>query len=230
MRPIAVLRPEPGASATAGRIAAAGMTALRLPLFAVVPVAWQVPDPAGFDSLLLTSANAVRHAGEGLRSLAGLPVLAVGQATADAARAAGLTVAVTGTHGVGALGEWAQAMGFARALHLAGRDRTEALALAADTRVVYASERVDPPADAVAALGGAVALVHSPRAGSALRDVAGDLRPSIRVVAISAEALEAIGGGWDSTAIAALPSDAALIDAARTLAIDPPAMREDKAP
>jgi uroporphyrinogen-III synthase len=35
-----------------------------MPLFAIVPLDWTAPDPAQFDGLVLTSANAVRHAGE----------------------------------------------------------------------------------------------------------------------------------------------------------------------
>ena len=34
-----------------------------MPLFEVEPVAWEAPDAGGFDGLLLTSANAVRHGG-----------------------------------------------------------------------------------------------------------------------------------------------------------------------
>ena len=84
-RPIVVLRPEPGNRVTAAAIEGRGLRAIRLPLFAVQPVAWQAPDPAGFDALLLTSANAVRHGGAGLARLLSLPVFAVGEATADAA-------------------------------------------------------------------------------------------------------------------------------------------------
>ena len=57
-----------------------------MPLFSVESLAWKVPDAASFDALLLTSANAVRQAGAGLTQLRGLPVHAVGAATATAAR------------------------------------------------------------------------------------------------------------------------------------------------
>src|SRR3546814_9776925 len=50
-----------------------------------------------FDALLLTSAFAAREAGPEIARLATLPVYAVGDATARAAEAAGLTVAMTGT-------------------------------------------------------------------------------------------------------------------------------------
>ena len=44
MRRIAVLRPEPGNARTAAAVEAMGFAAIRLPLFAVVPLAWTVPD------------------------------------------------------------------------------------------------------------------------------------------------------------------------------------------
>src|SRR5690349_3328000 len=91
-----VLRPEPGASATAERAKALGLDPLVVPLFEVEPVEWQAPEPAGFDGLLLTSANAVRQAGVQLERLRGLKAYAVGGATAEAARKAGFDIAATG--------------------------------------------------------------------------------------------------------------------------------------
>ena len=102
-RTLAVLRPEPGNAATVARARAAGFATLSLPVFAVVPLAWDVPDPADYDALILTSANAVRHAGAGLDRLRVLPVFAVGARTAAAARAAGFDVAQTGCEDAAAL-------------------------------------------------------------------------------------------------------------------------------
>nr|WP_241769309.1 uroporphyrinogen-III synthase [Sphingomonas melonis] len=97
---VLVVRPEPGTARTLARLRALGVDAAAFPLFATVPVPWQAPDPAAHDALLITSANAVRHAGPTLAALAHLPVIAVGAQTAAAARAAGLAVAVVGTGGV----------------------------------------------------------------------------------------------------------------------------------
>ena len=82
MRPVVVLRPEPGASRTAARAEALGLDARVVPLFAIVPIEWSAPDPSDFDGIVLTSANAVRHGGEQLDELKALPVHAVGEATA----------------------------------------------------------------------------------------------------------------------------------------------------
>lgn len=215
MRPLAVLRPEPGNAATAARIAAAGGVAIRLPLFAVRALDWTVPDPAAHDALFLTSANAVRHAGPRLAALAGLPVHAVGPATAAAAEAAGLRVAAVGAADAAALARSAAEAGVRRALHLAGRDRASAaLPGVSATVAVYASEAVavDP-----AVLAGTVALVHSPRAGARLAELVA-ARAAVAVAALSAPAAEAAGAGWARIAVAAAPDDAALVAAALRLA------------
>ena len=128
MRRTIVLRPEPGAGATVERARQRGLDARAVPLFTIDPVPWDAPDAADFDGLLLTSANAVRCAGPGLERLRVLPVHAVGDATAEAARAAGLTVASAGNAGVEAL--LAAIDPQMRLLHLSGEQRR----LPAETR------------------------------------------------------------------------------------------------
>ncbi len=207
-RALAVLRPEPGNAATAARIAALGLVAIRLPLFAVRALDWKAPDPAAYDALLLTSANAVRHGGDALVTLWPLPVFAVGEATAAAARARGFTVAATGDGGAEAI--VARAAG-RRLLHLTGSEHRAVAGV--EAIAVYASEplAIDP-----APIEGQVALVHSPRAAAALAAIAE--RPRVRVAAISAAAAAAAGAGWAGVAVAAAPTDHALIAAARRLA------------
>ena len=120
---ILVLRPEPGAGETARRARERGLEAIAVPLFTVGPMSWELPDPAQFDALLLTSANAVRHGGEQLGNLRGLPVHAVGEATAAAARNAGFGIASSGDAGVDRLlGSIDQDL---RLLHLCGTERRE---------------------------------------------------------------------------------------------------------
>ncbi|MBN2970620.1 uroporphyrinogen-III synthase [Roseomonas aeriglobus] len=205
-RALAVLRPEPGNGATAARIEALGHVALRLPLFAIRPLDWNAPDPADFDSLVLSSANAVRAGGPDLARLLPLPVHAVGRATALAAEAAGFTVAAVGEGGVDALDPPG------RVLRLVGRDHRASSA--ARTIVVYASEGLTPD---LSALVDATALLHSPRAAARLADRVAD-RSRVAIAAISAAALAAAGPGWRMTAVADRPTDAALIAAALTLA------------
>jgi len=221
-RPIAVLRPEPGNAATAARIAAAPASPSAGTLFDLRPVDWIPADPGEFDALLLTSANAPRLAGPGIRALERLAVYAVGAATAAAARAAGLDIAYTGTGDGAELVKAAADRGVRRALLLAGRDRAAADdPVIARTITVYASVARDVAAAALDQLAGSVVLAHSPRAArrfAALADLAGLDRATIRMAAISAAAADAAGTGWDRLAAAAVPTDAALLDLARTLA------------
>ena len=213
MKSYAVLRPEPGNSATAARLRALGHRVVQLPLFEVAPLGWSPPDPAGFDALLLTSANAVRHAGPGLAELEALPVLAVGAATAAAARAAGVTVAITADAAalIGA------AQGHARLLHLSGQETT----VSGDERVaqaipVYASNPRTVTATELQTLAGTTALLHSARAAQLLGDLvdaAGIDRATIALAALSPAVAAAAGDGWARIAIAAAPTDSALIAA-----------------
>jgi uroporphyrinogen-III synthase len=95
---VLVTRPEPGASRTAARLRALGIVPVVLPLSRTVPLPVE-PLPALFDAVLATSANALRHAPDHLvQGLSGLPLLAIGGATATAARQRGFR-AVTSADG-----------------------------------------------------------------------------------------------------------------------------------
>jgi uroporphyrinogen-III synthase len=233
-RTLAVLRPEPGNAATLARAEAAGFAAISLPLFEVRALGWDVPDPAAYDALILTSANALRFGGEGLTALTRLPVFAVGPHTAAAARAAGFAVTTVGDGDGAKLMELAGLRGISHALHLTGRDRTlEAGGPIATVIAVYESAAV--PVDTTALLG-KTALLHSARAARRLAEVvdaAAIDRATIAVAAFSPAIVAAAGVGWAATATAASPDDAALFAAARAAgelaAIDRPPAAPDKA-
>lgn len=214
---LAVLRPEPGNAATVSRARAAGFETLSLPLFAVEPRDWAAGDPALYDALILTSANALRFGGAGLAALRGLPVLAVGPHTAAAARAAGFTLAGVGAGDAASIVALAEANGVTRALHLSGADRT--LAVGGPIRAVipvYASvERPIDPAEC-AALGDTTALLHSVRAArrlAALVDSAGIGRERVALAAFSDAIARAAGDGWAGIVVADRPDDNALFAA-----------------
>lgn len=219
-RPIAVLRPQPGNRATAAAIEGRGRVVIRLPLFEVRPLAWEAPDPASFDALILTSANAVRHAGPGLSALASLPVHAVGEATADAARRAELAVVSVGEDGAAELVAHAETRGVRRALHLSGREHTlQPGGIVARIVPVYASEAMPVAPEAVARLAGAVALVHSTRAAHRLAElVAAPARGRIALATVSARVAAAAGTGWERVVVAPTPHAESLIDTAIALA------------
>jgi uroporphyrinogen-III synthase len=217
-RPVAVLRPEPGNAATATRLEAIGLTAIRLPLFATRALDWAAPDPARFDALILTSANTPRLAGPALALFSQLPVYAVGQATAEAAQAAGLNVVDIGRGDARSLIAQAREHDMSRALYLSGRERTvEPGGIIAETIAVYASE---PVAADVSVLDGAVALLHSRRAARQLSSLVDDNpmpRERVALAALSSAVAAAAGDGWRRVMVAATPSDAALIACVRDL-------------
>jgi uroporphyrinogen-III synthase len=214
MRRVLVLRPEPGASETLERLRQHGLDGITVPLFEVEPNAWTAPEPAQFDGLLLTSANALRHGGPQLQGLRGLPVYAVGQATAEAARHAGFEVAAIGESGVDALLTAIEPE--LRLLHLCGEDRMAHSGLRHEISIVpvYRAREVEAPNLDCAP--GSVALIHSPRAGRRLAQLIAD-RASILVAAISAAAAQGIGGGWGAVETAPQPSDEGLLALAARL-------------
>lgn len=219
-----MLRPEPGAAATLARAHDAGFHPVGAPLFRMVPLAWTPPPSDRYDALMLTSANAVRWAGEGLRSCHRLPAYAVGTATADSARSHGFSTVRSGDADAAALLELMVKDGVARPLHLCGRDHrpVDHAQLTITHLPVYAAEAVtDLPDTAWKALNeGAIALVHSPRAAEVLAAVlarAGIERATVRLAAISPAAAAAAGEGWEEVAIADQPTDGALLAAAARL-------------
>jgi uroporphyrinogen-III synthase len=213
VRPLVILRPEPGASATAAEARAMGMTVLVVPLFEIVPAAWTAPDPNAFDAIVMTSANAVRHGGAGLRRLKSLPVLAVGPATAAAARAAGLTVTAIGEGGARDL----RLPAGQRLLHLAGREH---VAIGAATVIPVYEARPIPSPDGLEAIGKCVVAVHSPRAGRRLGELVAK-RSQIAIAAISPAAAAACGDGWKRIHAAHQPNDSALLALAARLCESP---------
>lgn len=214
MRPLVILRPEPGASLSAARAEKMGFeTIICASLFKVRPVEWEAPEADRFDGLLVTSANAIRAAGDGLKQLRSLPVHAVGEATATAARSAGLMVETVGDGGIEELLDMLPAD--LRLLHLGGRHR-RAPSDPQQTLVpvtVYSSVAREEPKN-FEQLPGCVACVHSPRAGARLAELAdrnGMSRGSIAIAAISPNAAEACGEGWEVVETASARDDASLL-------------------
>ena len=206
------------------RATAKGLQTVVAPLFTLRPLDWEAPDPRDFQAVLLTSANAAHHGGGQLRSLAGLPCYAVGEATADAARASGFGNVRTGPSDGAAVVQMMADDGIDRALHLCARDHMplDHPKIELIRRIGYAAEAIDElPSAARAALEErALVLLHSPRAAqlfAQLVDEAGLHRASIRVAAISKAAAAAAGDGWRSRAAAEIPRDDALLELAAKL-------------
>jgi uroporphyrinogen-III synthase len=201
-----------------------GLQAVLSPLFEVAPLAWQAPGPSDFDALLLTSANAARHAGPQLQALINLRCYCVGEATEAEARRGGFTDLRVGPGDGGELLRVIASDGMKRVLHLCGQDHAglEHSQIEIMRIPVYAAKSAERlPLYAEEALqAGAVALLHSPRAArvfGALVDENGLSRSSIRVAAISEAAGEAAGPGWASVDIAPAPRDQPLLEVAAKL-------------
>lgn len=211
MRKLFILRPEPASRQTVLKAQAMGLDAVPIPLFELEALEWSPPDPSGFDGLLLTSANTLKMAGERLDDYRPLPVHAVGEGTAVAARVAGLGVATVGSGGVDALLDGV-APG-ARLLHLCGEDRrgpsVEGRSITS-VPVYRALEKRNVPG--LEALKGQVAILHSPRAARRLAElIPAENRTSVRIGAISEATATAAGEGWQEVRIAHLPNDTDLL-------------------
>ncbi|MFA6219454.1 MAG: uroporphyrinogen-III synthase [Erythrobacter sp.] len=227
MTPLFLFRPEPGWHGTARAARAMGLTVRGAPLFTIEPVAWDVPGPQDYDGLLVGSANVLRHGGEGLEGLHGLPVLAVGEATADAARAAGFAVTLTGRGGLQPLLDDLAGCEM-RLLRLAGEERVALIApqgIAIETRVVYRAVARALPADEVQPLaaGGVVALHSAAAARHFAAECArlGIERSSIALAVIGPHVAEAAGQGWHSIHIAIAPDDSEVLALATALCQTP---------
>jgi len=222
MIPLLVVRPEPGCSATVVSARALGLTALGHPLFAVGPVAWQAPDPSAFDALLVGSANVFRHGGEQLADLRGLPVRAVGESTAEAAREAGFAVQATGSGGLQPVLDAVPAG--TRLLRLAGAERvvlSPPPGVTLTEVVVYASEPLPMESRLAATLREpCVVALHS---GTAARHFAAECdrlgvdRAGVALVTIGPRVSAAAGAGWQAVATAPASEDAAMLATARNL-------------
>ena len=219
MTPLVIVRPEPGAGATAEAARKLGLEPIVMPLFAVEPLEWEPPDARYFDALLFTSANAVRHGGPGLDTLRSLPSHCVGEATARVARERGFTVASVGGGRVDSLLESLPST--LRLLHPCGFHRREPQAPRQAIHVipVYRAEELPVPAG-FRGLEHCVIAIHSPRAGARIGGI-GLARDRIAIAAISPEAAQACGAGWGAAVSAEEPSDTALLAIAAELCKNP---------
>ncbi|WEK57822.1 MAG: uroporphyrinogen-III synthase [Candidatus Brevundimonas phytovorans] len=176
MRPIRrvwITRAQPGAARTAARLTTLGFTPVVAPLLTLRPLPEALgaaPDFATVAALAFTSPNGVAAFAALTPLLRALPVFAVGDATAEAARDAGFADARSAAGDIHALARLIAASPV-QGLILAPGAREPAgdlPALLPDRQVlrlpVYAAEETDAaaPADFDAV------LIHSPRAARAL--------------------------------------------------------------
>jgi uroporphyrinogen-III synthase len=217
-----ITRASPGAEATAGRVRAMGWEPVITPLLQIRDLPAQV-DLADVGALAFTSANGVRAFAH-LSEERGLPVFAVGPATALAARDEGFATVVSADGDVAALawtilGRKAQVGGWVLhpgAAELAGDlvGELERGGLMARHLPVYETVGAEVPPGFLARLDTIEAvLVHSPRAGRRLALLLHpDAGAHLSAYCISAETLATLEGVtlWRRVA-APLPNEDALL-------------------
>jgi len=228
---VLVTRPEPAAERTAAALIARGHEVWKVPLMRVEPVAADLSGRWG--AVIITSANAPaaiadNPAHEALRQL---PLFAVGERSAQAAREAGFAnVASAGgdVHDLVQLLRERQADTVAPLLYLAGEERAADLigelaarGIAAEMRVVYRAVTAPFPDELVAALeaGDVQAVLHFSKrsAGTFIagaRDAGiAEQAMAVRHYCLSAQVAEPlIAGGAKRVAVAPRPEEAALVE------------------
>jgi uroporphyrinogen-III synthase len=227
---LVVTRPQADGERTAAALRARGHDVLLAPLMRVEPVAADIS--GGWGGVIVTSANAASAIADNpaCKTLLGLPLYAVGQRSAEAARHAGFTD-VTSAGGdvrdlVRLIGE-RHADAAAPLLYLAGEDRAADLVaelvmhgIAAEMIVVYRAVTAPFPPELTAALkSGAVdAVLHFSKrsaenyiAGAVQAGVAGPAL-GVRHICLSAQIAAPLGqAGAGRIAIAPRPHEAALL-------------------
>ena len=158
---VLITRPEPGANETAARVAALGFQPVVAPLLAINPLPTPLPPSGQVQAILVTSSNAIPALPASHQHL---PVFAVGDATAQRARAAGFERVASADGDAAALAALVARTVVAHAgplLLATGRGQGNSLAadlrrrgFAVVRRVVYAAKPVPAlPAAAIVVLG-----------------------------------------------------------------------------
>ncbi len=225
-----VTRPRPEAERTAQALARRGHDALIAPMLEIEPVNADF-NPASFDAIVITSANAVRSLVQAaLQNSLLRPVLAVGNQTAQAARDAGFLDVMSADGDAADLislirSRWNK--GRARLLYLAGNDRSRDLAadlakdgIQVETVIVYGADAAARlPDDAQQALrhGTIDGVLHYSRRSTEIfltcADAGGlDVSP-LRHYCLSQRAAEPLSArGFKAIRIAPRPDEVALLD------------------
>jgi uroporphyrinogen-III synthase len=234
---VLVLRPERAARRTAEALAARGHEAILAPVLAIEDLPSPVPE-GPFDAVLATSANGLRKlkARPEIARLSALPLVAVGDRTAEAGREAGFATVHIAEGDGGALVREACARfpASARFLHAAGADRAFDVAGAlarhghrVEVVELYRATAADTlPEAALRALADGTAeaaLHHSRRIAETflrLADAAGHgegLRGMRHAALAPRVAVPLQAAGCARVAIAARPDEPSLLEALQSL-------------
>jgi uroporphyrinogen-III synthase len=236
---VLVTRPHPDDEITAAALRARGYEVLRAPMLRFEPVAFHDDMDARYGAVIVTSANALRGLTSNLKGhrLLELPLFAVGEHTAAAARRAGFTHVIPANGDAGSLRDLVLASVKAKQLtkagtllYLAGADLARDLASELGERgfrvVTQTTYRMVPvtslpreACDAFAANQVEAVLHYSQRSARAFLDAARAAGVEISALAIpqcciSAEVASVVrDAGATQVMVAASPDENALFEA-----------------
>ncbi len=236
---VLVTRPHPDDEITAAALRARGFEVLRAPMLRFEPAAFHDDMDARYGAVIVTSANALRAIGPHLKGhrLLELPLFAVGEHTAAAARRAGFTHVIPANGDAGSLRDLVLASVKAKQLtkastllYLAGADLARDLASELGERgfrvVTQTTYRMVPvtslpreTCDAFAANQVEAVLHYSRRSARAFLDAARAAGVEISALAIpqcciSAEVASVVrDAGATQVVVAASPDENALFEA-----------------
>jgi uroporphyrinogen-III synthase len=236
---VLVTRPHPDDETTAASLRARGFEALQAPMLRFEPVAFADDEDALYGAVIVTSANALRGIAPHLANsrLLKLPLFAVGEHTASAARSAGFETVIAADGGAASLRDLVLASVKTKALkkaspllYLAGadlaRDLPGELGERGFTVVTQTTYRMSPVAslpgqvcDAFVANGVEAVLHYSRRSARAFLDAARAGGVEISALAIPQCCISAAvasvlrDAGASQVMVAALPDENALFEA-----------------
>ena len=230
--PVIVTRAEPGASETAVRLRAMGLTAIRSPMLALKALDVPMPDLSNIYHLVFTSANGVRFFMDAVGGLteqvADLTAWCVGPATTDAARSAGFQRIVAGDGNADELSDLIlssgeRANGFLHVANSAAAGNLVAQLTSAGREARFVALYETVPAsrfmpEAEAALisdAASITLIHSAKAAQAFLALSAGLSMQANVFVAISDAAAAPLESLDAQAVitADRPNEDALMDA-----------------
>jgi uroporphyrinogen-III synthase len=219
---IAITRALPEALASAERVRARGHEPVLAPLLRIAPRAFDA-SLVGVQALLFSSSNGVRAFAQASAGRGAL-VLAVGDATAQAARDAGFADVRSADGDVAALADLARAAltpGAGKLVHISGAHAAGDLAgalqasgFSTERRIAYEAVAADTLPEAFSGELDVV-LFHSARAAATFIALGAPKAASLRAVCLSQAVAEAAAPApWACIVTAERPREDALLDAA----------------
>ncbi|MEM9501215.1 MAG: uroporphyrinogen-III synthase [Pseudomonadota bacterium] len=222
MRPVIAIRPEPGLSSTLELGRELGLAITGAPLFEIRPLAFDLPDPALIDALLVGSANAFLGNAGNLARLTDKPVYAVGRNTAETARSAGFEIAAIGSGGLQKVLD--QIAPPTRLLRIAGTERvplTPPDGVTIETVTAYESAPLPLDPGLLKTLSSTpIVLLHSAAAARHFTNECNRLRlriNQIELAALGPRIVEALDEPWRSIHVSSQPTDRDLLEMVRDL-------------